>query len=243
MEERKNNQKLVLAALVLGLCFLAAAVFVSWTIYKIKQAGNTLSVTGSAKEKVISDSVKWRSEFTRQVFASDLSAGYAQMKKDQKVVNDFMKENGVKEDEMSISPVFMDQVYKYDQSAPREYVLRQNVVVQSSEVDKITALAKNVQKLIDQGVVFATQSLEYYYSKLPEMRVNLLSSAVRDAKARADKIAESSGKKVSSVQSASMGVVQVLTPNSVEISDYGTYDTSSIEKEIMVTVKVVFKLE
>jgi len=39
-----------------------------------------------------------------------------------------------------------------------------------------------------------------------------------------------------------MGVVQVMPVNSVEISDYGTYDTGSIEKEVMVTVKALFIL-
>lgn len=243
MEERKSNQKLVLAALVLGLCFLAAAVYVSMTIYKIKQAGNTLSVTGSTKQSVLSDTVKWKSDFTTQVFATELAAGYSKMSHDEKLIIDFLKENGVKSEEISVSPVFMEQVYKYDQSGPREYVLRQTIEVNSGDVQKITDLAKNVQKIIDKGVIFRTESLEYYYSKLPELRISLLSPAVKDAKLRAEQIAKASGKKISSVQSASMGVVQVLAPNSVEISDYGTYDTSSIEKEIMVTVKVVFKLE
>jgi hypothetical protein len=35
----------------------------------------------------------------------------------------------------------------------------------------------------------------------------------------------------------------VLVPNSVDVSDYGSYDTSSIEKEIMVTVHPVFGLK
>ncbi len=39
-----------------------------------------------------------------------------------------------------------------------------------------------------------------------------------------------------------MGVVQVLPPSSTEVSDYGAYDTSSIEKEVMVTVKASFRL-
>jgi hypothetical protein len=40
-----------------------------------------------------------------------------------------------------------------------------------------------------------------------------------------------------------MGVVQVMTAGAIEISDYGSYDTSGIEKEVMVTVKADFKLE
>jgi hypothetical protein len=86
-------------------------------------------------------------------------------------------------------------------------------------------------------------SLEYSYTKLPELRVSLLSDAVKDAKARAAKLAESSGKKVDVLKSASVGVVQVLPVNSVDVSDYGTYDTSKIDKDVMVTVKAAFTLK
>ena len=94
---------------------------------------------------------------------------------------------------------------------------------------------------MDQGILFSTSSLEYYYSKLPDARVALLTDAIADAKARASKIAQAGGKNIGALQSASSGVVQVLSPNSANISDYGTYDTSSIQKEIMVTVKASFQ--
>ncbi|MDD4995997.1 MAG: SIMPL domain-containing protein, partial [Patescibacteria group bacterium] len=81
------------------------------------------------------------------------------------------------------------------------------------------------------------------YTKLPELRISLLAEAIKDAKARAEKIAESSGKRIDVIKSASIGVVQVLPVNSVEISDYGAYDTSSIEKEVMVTVKASFNMK
>jgi hypothetical protein len=40
-----------------------------------------------------------------------------------------------------------------------------------------------------------------------------------------------------------MGVVQVMPVGAIEISDYGSYDTSGIEKEVMTTVKATFSLE
>jgi hypothetical protein len=40
-----------------------------------------------------------------------------------------------------------------------------------------------------------------------------------------------------------MGVVQVTQPNSVDISDYGNYDVSTIEKEVMITVRASFSLK
>jgi len=71
--------------------------------------------------------------------------------------------------------------------------------------------------------------------------VELLANAVGDAKARAEQLAQAGGKKIGILKSASSGVVQVMSPNSVEVSDYGMYDTSSIDKEIMVTVKASFE--
>ena len=104
------------------------------------------------------------------------------------------------------------------------------------------SIAAALPSLAAQDAVVSVQSLEYYISNLPDLRVALLTDAVTDAKARADKIAAGTGRSIGSVRTASSGVVQVLAPNSIDIADSGAYDTSSIEKEVMVTVKASFDL-
>lgn len=239
----KNFNKIIYTGIILGACFIIGVSINAELNYKAKQLDNTLSVTGSAKQQITSDTAKWRSSFSRTVSPSELNYGYSQMKTDEAFVLNFLKENGINENDINISPVAMDQSFKYDPNAPKDYNLRQIVEVQSNDVNKITAIAKSTQKLIQKGVIFSSDSLEYYYTKLPELRVILLSDAIKDAKNRAQKIAESSGKSVGSIKSASMGVVQVLPVNSIEISDYGSYDTGTIEKEVMVTVKALFILK
>jgi hypothetical protein len=165
------------------------------------------------------------------------------MKEDEDIVKQFFSEAGFDKNSISISPVYMDAPFMYDSNAAKEYILRQYVEIQSNEVQKLTDLAKNVQKLVDEGVIFSINSLQYYISNLPEMRINLLADAVKDAKARAQKIAEGTNKKIGTIKTANMGVVQVLPVNSTEVSDYGTYDTGTIEKEVMITVTVLFTLE
>ena len=228
---------------ILGASIIVAASIVAGTLYKIREFDNTLSVTGSAKQKITSDTVKWIGGFSRAVALTDLRAGYVQMKNDEKIVAQFLKTNGVAPESIILSPVFVDQPNRYDANAPQQYGLRQTVEVKSTDVKKISALTSALQPLIDQGVIFATQSLDYYYTNLPAMRVQLLSQAVRDGQDRASKIAQSTGKKVGSLKSASVGVVQVMPVDSTDVNDYGTYDTSSIDKEVMVTVKAVFRLE
>jgi len=240
---KENSNKIIYFAIILGICLIISASIGSFTFYKVRSPEDTLSVTGSVREKVTSDLAKWTANFSRTVSAEDLKAGYQMMKNDQRLVINFFEDNGFNEEDITISPVFTDQLYPYDPDAPKEYVLRQTVEVQSNDVEKITYMAKNTQELIDQGVVFSIQSLEYYYSKLPELRIELIPDAINDAKLRAQKIAEGSGKKIGVIKSANLGVVQVLPVSSTEVSDWGTYDTSTIEKEVMIPVTVIFTLK
>lgn len=237
-----KNKELTIFALILGLSFLLSAIIISNTFLNVKRLDNNISVSGSAKIAVSSDSARWTGNFSRSAEISQLKEGYNLMKQDEKKVRDFLSSNGFA-DRFEISPVFMTEVYKSDSYLPKEYALSQSIEVKSDNVHEVKALAKNVEELIKEGVFFSPDPVAYYYSGLPEARVSMLPEAIKDAKERASSIAKSSDKKVDSVKSVSMGVVQVMSAGAIDISDYGSYDTSSIDKEIMITVKAVFALK
>ena len=234
--------KLIPFGVILGLSLVIAALLVSGTLLDIKELNNVISISGSAKLPVTSDSARWTGNFSRTAFATNLKSGYEAMKKDEGLVAAYLDEQGFA-GKYEISPVYMYEIYKSDAYAPKEYNLTQSIEVKSDDVEKVKNLAKNIEKIIAQGVIFSSNPVEYYYSKLPDVRVSLLPEAIKDAKARAQAIADSSGAKVDNVKSVAMGVVQVMPLGAIEVSDYGSYDTSSIEKEVMITVKVTFGLK
>jgi uncharacterized protein len=238
----ENKTQFILPSFILGICIVASFTVLGW-YQKQARVENTLAVTGSSKQRISSDRVKWVSSFTRTVGMNELKSGYSQMKADQDKVESFLTKKGIGKDAVNISAVFVEEPNRYNPQGPQTYSLRQTVEVKSSEVVKISDLAKNLQEIIDQGIIFSTQSLEYTYSKLPELRVSMLEDAVKDAKARAEKIASSTGKSLGSAKSATQGVVQLLPPESNDVSDYGAYDSQSIEKDAMVTVKLNFELK
>lgn len=238
----ENKPNFIVAAIILGVSVIAAFAVLGW-YQKEARKNNTLTVTGSTKQRITSDRVKWTSSFGRTVGMDELKSGYSQMKDDQSKVENFLTKNGVGKDAITISAVFVDEPNKYNPQSPQTYSLRQNVEVRSSDVQKITDLAKNLQDLVNQGIIFSTQNLEYSYSKLPELRVSMLDAAIKDAKARAQKITDSTGNKLGTAKSASQGVVQLLPPESNDVSDYGSYDTQSVEKDAMVTVSLDFELK
>jgi uncharacterized protein len=238
-KEKISTPQAVLG-IVLGLSFIIVGIIASVTAMRIRTYDNAISVTGSAKVAVRSDSAKWGSKITRQVKASGMKGGYEQLAKDLAEVKVFMKVQGINEKMIVIQPVQMNEVYQQYPQPEKEYTLDQYIEVNSPDVDKIAAVTQNVSALVQKGVFYSTTSTEYFYSKLPETRVSLLGEALKDARARAEKLVEGTGQAVGKVRSISSGVVQVMSANSTEVQDYGMYDTSRIEKEVMVTVKSSF---
>lgn len=225
---------------ILGLSLVAAALIGGYTFYAVRAMDNVLTVTGSAKTRVTANSVKWSLTVTRTVQQNGTAQGYAQIARDADAVVAFLTAQGVQGAEITTMPASLEEIYKNDASLPREYHVRQTVIVQSANVDAIDALSKRLVELSNKGILVTGNWLEFYVTNLPELRVSLLTDAVTDARSRAENIARAGGQSVGALKSASSGVVQVLAPNSIDVSDYGQYDTQSKEKEVMVTARATF---
>jgi hypothetical protein len=237
---QENNKSLTLAAA------LIIAVVVGGLFYLHKGNGtDVLTVTGSARKEVTADTVLWRTNITRNVAYTGLKGGYDQMASDLAAVKSFLKANNVADEAITIQPITMFEDYNNNGPVAQEfkrYTLTQNIEIKSADVAGITALAQKAADVINKGVIFQSNGVEYYYTQLADLRVAMLADAIKDAKDRATSMAKAGGQRVGSLQSASSGVVQVLSRGSVDVSDYGSYDTSKIEKDVMITVRAAFKV-
>ena len=106
----------------------------------------------------------------------------------------------------------------------------------------IKTLSNGIGSLLQTGVNVNNYGPQYYVSNLASMRPKLLADAMIDAKLRAVSITKAVGSKLGAVVSVTSGPVQVTTPDSVDASAGGMYDTSSIPKTVTVTVSVAFKV-
>lgn len=230
------------AALILGAGLVASALVWSATFYRVKAFDNALVTTGSVRKRISSDAVKWTGSFARTATLAGLPEGNARMKSDLSAVTRYLTGHGIDEANVTVSPITIEPIWKGPDSGPAEFTLRQTIQLHSNDVVGVTAIAKESSGLMNEGVLFSTLSLEYTYTKLPELRIEMLTGALEDARARAGAIAEASGARLGRLKSASAGVVQVLQINSTEVSDYGAYDTSTIEKDVVATVRASFLL-
>jgi hypothetical protein len=246
MDSKDLRSALVSSALVLSLGLAAATGIASVAFFKAKTLGNVIEVTGSADKTITSDVVKWSGRISRTVSTDGLKTGNEAVKADLAKIVAALHAAGVKDEQLTIRPVNVFPNYTNDASGASHmsgYNLDQGFLVESGDVKGVTALSHDVaDQMLASGVVFSTDGLEYYYSKLSELKLQMLSDATANAKARAERIAQSTGARLGSVRSAGMGVFQVTAVNSTEISDYGAYDTGAIEKKVTAVARTTFQI-
>jgi len=242
--QRFFDRPFVWPALLLSLALFVGLALVGWGIGSRSQT-STISSSGSASQMVRADTAKWTIDVRRTVFYNGIAGAYTQIAKDAAVVEDFFDSKNLASSSVVLSTIYTDQNYS-NQGTPADYNVHQTITVQTTDVDTIDALSRNLSDInarVGAGTVVSARPPEYYVSTLPELRVALIGQAVADAKARAIQIAKSGGSSVGALQSASSGVVQVLAPNSINVEDYGSYDTSTIEKQVMLTARATFSVK
>jgi len=251
-----KNTPLVAATIVGSFALLLAVILGFNGLQSLRSLDKTISVTGSADKIVESDSSKWSLTITRSVESDGLKEGNAALQTDVKKVIDFLATKGMSGKSIERAPTetqvvcFTSTDSNYDRFGNRicasgsSYALSSRIVVNTEMAKEIGDVSQqSTEYALSQGITVNNSSVEYYYNKLTDLRVELLGAATENAKLRAEQIAKSTGKKLGSLQSASMGVFQVTSKQSVDFSDYGSYDTSTFEKKVTAIVRTSFSLK
>ena len=237
--------------IILGICFVIATI-VSTVIFskgllQIKKfSGEVITVTGSAEKQIESDYIVWNSSFSRR--EPQLKAAYAKIQEDLKKVKDYLLSKDIKENEIVVSQIETKVIYKKnekgnDTNEIEGYLLSQGIEVKSNDVKRIDVVSRQSTELINQDIQLISQAPDYFYTKLAELKVEMLAKATEDAKQRAMSMAKSTGNKVGAIRSAKMGVFQITPITSYDVSWYGENDTSSFEKKVMAVVTASFAIE
>ena len=90
-----------------------------------------------------------------------------------------------------------------------------------------------------QGFESDTDAPSFTVSTIEQTKLELLEKATANAYERAQTLARGSGSAVGNLVSASQGVYQIVARGSTSSSDYGEFNTSSIDK----TARIVVTLE
>lgn len=236
--------------IILGICFafatISSTIILSQAFMKVKKfSAEVIDVTGSAEKYLASDKIVWTASFSRR--AAQMVTAFKELKNDLKEVMEYLKAKGVKEEEIVVSPVASSILYKKDEKGNdtneiEAYVLSRDIEVESADVVRVAEVSRNSTELIEKGIEFISAAPQYFYTRLAELKLEMLAEASRDARERAGRIVNAAGNKIGLMRSARMGIFQITPANSYEISDWGMNDTSSYEKKVTAVVHAEFAI-
>lgn len=210
-------------------------------------ARNSVTVTGSAYEIVQSDSGNL--EISLSVRRPTKAIAYSTAKKQLPEILKYLESKGfdTKKD-VDVKSMNGYESYKYTPNGVNTneiayYQLSQPIVIKSNDVNKIKDVSLDITSLMDKGIDIDVRNANYSYSKLSDLKVDLLNRATKDAKQRASAMLKSTNNRVGKIESVRMGVFQITPVDSTDVSDMGINDTSTIEKKITAVSNVTFKVK
>ncbi len=230
------------ASLAIGL--VLSAWIVASSLERIKLAGDKITVKGYAEEKVVSDAGTWRAIVS--VRAADLPTAYGKLEYDSaRVVKYIESVVGADATNLQQGTVNTQTIFEAGPGGTQTgrvlgYELNRQFEFSSKNVAQIRAVATGASRLISDGVAINGMPPQYFFTELNAVKVRLIGAATKDSLLRAQQFAANSGVTVGPLRSASQGVFQITSPNSTETADYGSYDTSTVEKLVKAVVTVEY---
>ncbi len=228
----------ILPALILAAGLTLLGVQVKRGLSNVKTPVRTVSVKGLSVREVNADKVIW--PLVYKEIGNDLGTIYREVNAKNKVVIDFLKKNGITDEEIFVSaPDIVD--LKADRYASQDVTHRYNVTsvitVSSEKVDTVRALIVKQASLLEKGVAIIAgdyrYNTEFLFTKLNDLKPEMIAEATQNARVAAEQFAKDSESELGKIVSAQQGQFSISSRDA---------NTPYI-KEVRVVSSVVFFLK
>jgi hypothetical protein len=240
-----------LAAVACGMIGAAHVMSSSWERVRTKPPDRSIEVTGSAKRRITSDLAEWSASITTE--DADRTAAYRLLHTQVDATLAFLKSKGVKDAEIRVSSASFGELTETEVTETKErrtektklvgHRTTQSITITSGDVALVERMSREVTQLLEQGITVTSQAPAYFYTRLGEVKIEMLAEASKDARTRADNMIRSAGgATLGKLRTADMGVINVNPANSTSTAWDGNNDTTSLDKDIITIVHTTYEL-
>ena len=210
MEQRKNCNAFILGFFIfLGLS--ALGYLLGNSAIKFKEYERSVTVKGLSEREYPADIVIWPIQFTEA--SNELQELYGSLENSTANIREFLISRNIDQSAFSISPPSVTdksaQQYGSNQKPPFRYTALQTVTVYSDKIDLVRTAKNSLSELGKLGIVFTggdyQSQTEYIFTRLNEIKPEMIQEATTQARQVAIKFAEDSQSKLGKIKKASQG--------------------------------------
>ena len=185
--------------------------FLNNSVQTFRSFDRSVTVRGLAEQEHIADVVIWPVPFA--LASNNQEEIYLQLERNTELVIEFLRDRGVEESEISVDvPVVTDrsaQRWGGDTGSEFRYVASQSVTVYSNRVEEIRTVMRDIGDLGKQGVIIGSDDYqfqtEYLFTRLNDIKPEMIEIATIEARKVAEKFAEDSDSRLGKIKTASQG--------------------------------------
>ena len=233
-----------LAVSVLAAAIISGGFFPGYFYYKTHLASNFVTVKGLAEMDVRADLAVWDLKIV--VTGNQLASVQKTLDTQRKEIRAFLNKRGFTDAEIADGRVETNDLkanpYRSETNDDVRYILQQTVKVRSTNVTAVESALSATGDLIAKGIVFDSQSygspVSYIFTRLNDIKPEMLEKATKNATAAAAEFAKSSGSKVGKIRRAQQGVFSILPREETSESE-----SAQIDKKVRVVSTVEFWLD
>jgi hypothetical protein len=203
------------SAFILGIFLFLGMTVLGFILGKaaitFKEYERTVTVKGLSEREYEADIVIWPIQFTEA--KNDLGQLYQSIESSTSKIKTFLENSGLNTDEISYAtPAITDKsAQQYGGSSVVEfrYTALQTVTVYTKNVDSVRKIMGSLSELGKEGIVFTggdyQSQTEYVFTKLNEVKPEMIEEATRKAREVAQKFATDSQSKLGKIKKAYQG--------------------------------------
>ncbi|GFO76088.1 uncharacterized protein BPLS_P3677 [Bathymodiolus platifrons methanotrophic gill symbiont] len=209
MQEQSKSSAFILGAFIfLGLATVGYQLGNAAIQYK--EYERTVTAKGLSEREYPADIVIWPIQFTES--SNDLAQLYSSIEASNSKIKGFLEKNKINPDEISISaPNITDKSARQYGNAKAEYryTAQQTVTVYSKNIPRVQNVMKLLPELGKTSIAFTGSNYqgqtEYIFTRLNEVKPEMIEEATRKAREVAEKFAADSNSQLGKIRQAKQG--------------------------------------
>ncbi len=219
------------SAAVLSFGMIVGGYLLGNGLLRAKEAERSVTVRGLAERDVMADLATWTLSYSST--STDLSAAQAKSQADTRAITGFFAGLGFPAN--SVQPTGAN-VSSYTDNGVTRYTVRQRMTLRSNDVERAQKAVAKQFDLIDRGVLLEEGSaISYTFTKLNDIKPEMVAEATKDARASAEQFAKDSGTSVGSIKDATQGYFTIEARDG-EGGGWGAADTPYKKVRVVTTV-------
>ena len=228
----RASQKWLASSGILAVGLIAGGYLLGDGLTRAREADRAVTVRGLAEKEVTADLATWTISYSET--AADLVTAQSSIDADSKALRDFFRELGFPAEALQPTGVNVSQ---FSEDGIARFTVRQRMTLRSTDIKRAEKAVKRQFDLVRRGVVLEEGSgMAYTFTKLNDIKPQMVAEATKDARNAAEQFAKDSGTSVGGIKSATQGYFTIEARDGDSGGGWGVSDAPYKKVRVVTTI-------